>query len=178
MKEKRESLYIKIIKRVYGIHGYFDEYKKQEVNRIGNNAFLILFTLFWIELLATSFASLRVDSDLILEILIWSNLLIFFVILWYLAISVSRLKLDQVEAYDDTDFNLKLKRAKRKAIFTFFSSFIIERVLFFIFDLLDEDNKLSVWQKIISPKENIVWGIAAIFMGFTTYLILKSRIKK
>ncbi|TPR37743.1 DUF3278 domain-containing protein [Apilactobacillus micheneri] len=178
MNKQKESLYIKIIKHVYGIQGYFDEYKKQEVNRIGNNAFLILFSLFWIELLATSFASLRVDSDLILEILICSNLLIFFVILWYLAIAVSRLNLDQVEAYDDNDFHLKLKIAKKKAIFTFFLDFIIPRIFFFIFDLLDKDNELSIWQNIISPKENIVWGIGAIFMGFTTYLILKSRIKK
>lgn len=178
MNKQKESLYIKIIKRVYGIHGYFDEYKKQEVNRIGNNAFLILFTFFTLEMLLSSFSVMIFDSDDILMILMWSNILIFFIIIWYLAIAVSKLKLDQIEAYDDKDFYLKIKKAKKKAIFTVFSFFLTERIVFFILDSLDKDNKLSIWQNIISPRENIIWGVTAILMGIATYLILKSKIKK
>lgn len=35
------SLRDKIVKHFYGISGNFDEYKRQEVNRIGNNAFML-----------------------------------------------------------------------------------------------------------------------------------------
>ncbi|MCF7522908.1 DUF3278 domain-containing protein [Levilactobacillus brevis] len=37
----QENLWDKIVKHFYGISGNFDEYKRQEVNRIGNNAFMI-----------------------------------------------------------------------------------------------------------------------------------------
>lgn len=37
----QESLWDKIVKHFYRISGNFDEYKRQEVNRIGNNAFMI-----------------------------------------------------------------------------------------------------------------------------------------
>jgi succinate dehydrogenase/fumarate reductase cytochrome b subunit len=52
--KKRETLGVKVIKHFYGIHGVLDEYKRQEVNRIGNNAFLWL----WWYLLLSNFIAL------------------------------------------------------------------------------------------------------------------------
>ena len=42
MKHK-ETLMEKMIKRFYGISGVLDEYRLQEIRRIGNNAFIFLF---------------------------------------------------------------------------------------------------------------------------------------
>lgn len=43
MKTKKTSLWLKFIKRFYGINGELDEYREQEVNRIGNKLFIGLF---------------------------------------------------------------------------------------------------------------------------------------
>ena len=43
MKTKKISLWLKFIKRFYGINGKLDEYREQEVNRISNKLFIGLF---------------------------------------------------------------------------------------------------------------------------------------
>ncbi|WP_230937532.1 DUF3278 domain-containing protein [Streptococcus gallolyticus] len=43
MKTKKTSLWLKFIKRFYGINGELDEYREEEVNRIGNKLFIGLF---------------------------------------------------------------------------------------------------------------------------------------
>ena len=40
---KKEPLYEKLIKRIYGISGPLDEHKRREADRIGNKVFMILF---------------------------------------------------------------------------------------------------------------------------------------
>lgn len=47
---EKESLGVKIIKRFYGITGVYDEYKKQQVNQIGNKAFMAL----WVYMMVSS----------------------------------------------------------------------------------------------------------------------------
>ena len=42
---KKESLYEKLIKRIYGISGPLDEHKRREAEHIGNKIFMILFYL-------------------------------------------------------------------------------------------------------------------------------------
>ena len=42
---KKEHLYEKLIKRIYGISGPLDEHKRREADHIGNKVFMILFYL-------------------------------------------------------------------------------------------------------------------------------------
>ena len=42
---KKETLTEKLIKRIYGISGPLDEYKRREADRIGNQVFIVLFYL-------------------------------------------------------------------------------------------------------------------------------------
>ena len=42
---KKEPLYEKLIKRIYGISGPLDEHKRREAEHIGNKIFMILFYL-------------------------------------------------------------------------------------------------------------------------------------
>ncbi len=43
MKKSKGPLWPRFIKRFYGINGALDEYREQEVNRIGNKLFILLF---------------------------------------------------------------------------------------------------------------------------------------
>lgn len=43
MKVKKTSLWLRFMKRFYGINGELDEYREQEINRIGNKLFIGLF---------------------------------------------------------------------------------------------------------------------------------------
>ena len=40
---KKEPLYEKLIKRIYGVSGPLDEHKRREADRIGNKVFMVLF---------------------------------------------------------------------------------------------------------------------------------------
>lgn len=42
---KKEPLYEKLIKRIYGISGPLDEHKRREADHIGNKVFMVLFYL-------------------------------------------------------------------------------------------------------------------------------------
>ncbi|TPR19401.1 DUF3278 domain-containing protein [Apilactobacillus timberlakei] len=42
---KKESFYVKFTKYLYHVNCDFDEYKRSEVNRIGNNAFMLLIVI-------------------------------------------------------------------------------------------------------------------------------------
>ncbi|TPR40011.1 DUF3278 domain-containing protein [Apilactobacillus micheneri] len=178
MNEQKESLYIKIIKHFYGIHGYFDEYKQQQVNRIGNNAFLILLAFFFIEMLTIDISALIFNSDIIVDLLIFVNIFIILIVFLYIVVSMSGLKLNQFETYDNNEYKSLIKKAKVRTIYAALVFFIGERITFFVIDILDKDNNLSIWQNIISPKENIIWGITSILYGLAMYFTAKSRIKK
>ena len=54
MKHK-ETLMEKMIKRFYGISGVLDEYRLQEIRRIGNNAFIFLFYYIRCQMLSQSY---------------------------------------------------------------------------------------------------------------------------
>lgn len=50
-----ENLRDKVVKRWFGISGEFDEYKRQEVNRIGTNAFMLYIPIMLISLVLSGF---------------------------------------------------------------------------------------------------------------------------
>ncbi|UQS84709.1 DUF3278 domain-containing protein [Apilactobacillus apisilvae] len=179
MNNQKESFYIKFIKYLYHINGDIDEYKISEINRIGNNAFMILIVYFWLEIMALMvplFLSLNLQNTLL--IVFFSNALMLFIIMSYIYFSIYRLKLDQIDAYDEKDYLLKLKKAKRKSILGAFIFFVLERLLTLFIDFSNNTDHLSLIQLIISPKRNINWIIGALSVGVISYFRLKSKIKK
>ncbi|TPR37744.1 DUF3278 domain-containing protein [Apilactobacillus micheneri] len=179
MKKQKESFYVKFIKYLYNINDNFDEYKRSEVNRIGNNAFMFLIVYFWLETM--SFVVLVFSSfDLtdMLSIIFFSNALILFIIMSYISFSIYKLKLDHIDAYDDMDYHLKLKKLKRKSIFMSLIFFIIERLSTFYLDYSYNTDNLSLIQLIFSPRANINWFIGAVSVGFIYYFRTKSKINK
>ncbi|MBF0778002.1 DUF3278 domain-containing protein [Streptococcus cuniculi] len=55
----KETVTEKMIKRFYGITGPLDEYKRREVERIGNSCFVLLF---WLLLIGNAIALLLSDT--------------------------------------------------------------------------------------------------------------------
>lgn len=179
MKEKKESFYVKFIKYLYHVNGDFDEYKRAEVNRIGNNAFMFLIVYFWLETMSfIVFISLSFDLTNILLTIFFSHALILLIIMSYISFSIYRLKLDQIDAYDDKDYQLKLKKLKRKSIFMSLIFFILERLLTLFLDFNDNVDHLSLTKLILSPRANIIWIIGSISVGLIYYFRTKSKINK
>ncbi len=58
----KEGWAVKIIKRFYGISGVLDEYKKSQVEHIGNNAFMLMFGYMMIANLLVTLLHLRNQS--------------------------------------------------------------------------------------------------------------------
>ncbi|MCL0312152.1 DUF3278 domain-containing protein [Apilactobacillus sp. TMW 2.2459] len=179
MKKLKESFYTKLVRRIYGVRGEFDEYKEQQIDKIGSRAFLILFIYFWISTISLSILIMSsLSKDIILFIYFMCNGIMFFILICYLSMKVSKLKLNIAEAYDHDDYNGLLRKAKKKAIFASILFFMSERILFLLMNYFDEYNNLSLWQLIISPFDNILWLTGAIFVGVTSYFTLKHKTKK
>ncbi|MCP0887976.1 DUF3278 domain-containing protein [Ligilactobacillus sp. WILCCON 0076] len=109
------KLMLKIIKLFYGVEGVLDEYKLQQIDRIGNNAFLILFSYTIVSNLFVSFVSLN-DSQMTLSIFILVNILFsLVVVVGYIAIAMKRLNLNNQEVIAE-NYSQKLNRIKRRAL--------------------------------------------------------------
>ena len=109
------KLMLKIIKLFYGVEGVLDEYKLQQIDRIGNNAFLILFSYTIISNLFVSFVS-SMDSQMVLSIFILINILFsFIVVVGYIAISMNRLNLNNQEIIAEK-YSQKINRIKKRAL--------------------------------------------------------------
>ncbi len=92
MKDK-ETISTKLIKHFYGIAGPLDEHARQEVNRIGNNAYLMLLGYVSLSTLVACFLAIR-QPITAFEFLIASNLFVPIVLInSYVGISVYRLHL-------------------------------------------------------------------------------------
>ncbi|MDT2814684.1 DUF3278 domain-containing protein [Vagococcus carniphilus] len=95
MKNK-ESLTVKMIKRMYGVSGVLDEYRRGEIDKIGNKAFMILY----IYMPLSAFLALLFIEKAPREALfglIGSNLMIYSLITGYIGIKTSKLKLMDIE---------------------------------------------------------------------------------
>ena len=90
----KETISTKIIKWFYGIHGPLDEYRRNELNRIGNNIAIFLLS---INLLLSFIASLLMlstnNSELTLDIL----LLTVFASLGYILYETKRHHLTEID---------------------------------------------------------------------------------
>ncbi|MFT9358314.1 MAG: DUF3278 domain-containing protein [Liquorilactobacillus nagelii] len=57
---KSKSLIDKVLKKFYGIDGILDEYKKEQINKIGN---LIFIFMWWYLIISTFVATLLVSIN-------------------------------------------------------------------------------------------------------------------
>lgn len=106
----KETISTKIIKWFYGIHGPLDEYRRNELNRIGNNIAIFLLS---INLLLSFIASLLMlstnNSELTLDIL----LLTIFASLGYILYKTKRHHLTEIDVEAKQESKTKQKFIKR-----------------------------------------------------------------
>ncbi|QDR73381.1 DUF3278 domain-containing protein [Limosilactobacillus reuteri] len=110
----KETISTKIIKWFYGIHGPLDEYRRNELNRIGNNIAIFLLS---INLLLSFIASLLMlstnNSELTLDIVVSVLLLTVFVSLGYILYETKRHHLTEIDVEAKQVGKTKQKFIKR-----------------------------------------------------------------
>ncbi|EDX43195.1 MULTISPECIES: DUF3278 domain-containing protein [Limosilactobacillus] len=110
----KETISTKIIKWFYGIHGPLDEYRRNELNRIGNNIAILLLT---VNLLLSFIASLLMlstnNSELTLDIVVSVLLLTVFVSLGYILYETKRHHLTEIDVDAKQEGKIKQKFIKR-----------------------------------------------------------------
>ncbi|MDL2056543.1 DUF3278 domain-containing protein [Limosilactobacillus reuteri] len=110
----KETISTKIIKWFYGIHGPLDEYRRNELNRIGNNIAILLLT---VNLLLSFIASLLMlstnNSELTLDIVVSVLLLTVFVSLGYILYETKRHHLTEIDVEAKQEGKIKQKFIKR-----------------------------------------------------------------
>jgi hypothetical protein len=171
----KEKLWIRMMKRFYGISGVLDEYRRSQVEHIGNNAFMVMFWYMLLSnLLATIFAYKYPEATL--WVFIGCNLFfIIYVICGYIMIATSHLKLteNEVEPKD-------LVREKRKIIFkgiglgVYFA--VTMHLLEGLIDVVIGDG--NFFESILSPNGIIGSFLGGLFFGGMMYLVMIVRLKK
>ena len=110
----KETISTKIIKWFYGIHGPLDEYRRNELNRIGNNIAIFLLS---INLLLSFIASLLMlstnNSELTLDIVVSVLLLTVFASLGYILYETKRHHLTEIDVEAKQESKTKQKFIKR-----------------------------------------------------------------
>lgn len=174
MKAK-EGLAVKIIKRFYGISGVLSEYKKSQVEHIGNNAFMLMFGYTLVaNLLVTLFASKK--PELALWIFIGCNIFFtVFIVCGYILFATARLKLteNEVEAKE-------MAKEKKKTILKgiglgIYFAIAIHLLNGVLSKMLDEEDFLPY---IVSPARIVASIAGGCFFGGMMYLVLRLRLKK
>lgn len=157
--------------KFYGIEGELDEYKEKELNRIGNNAFILTSIYSFI---STLFCFLSFDQfgQNHLMILISVNMIVYFLLIpAYTATAIKFSGLTEIDM-DETEYS----KARQNSIFrSILSSFIyiISMCLFtagtnFIFDNVPIKRSLTDLNSLVS------WLIGGIIFGV---ILLFSRLK-
>ncbi|GEO70384.1 DUF3278 domain-containing protein [Levilactobacillus acidifarinae] len=111
----KSSLYVRLVKRFYGIDDVLDEYKLQQINHLGNVMFLWLMGYLMIGNLALMVAIVKAPAEQVLTIAIFVNLLVVASVIGVLIGVTRKLKLDDVEVAA-ADLPQRVKRLRWRAV--------------------------------------------------------------
>ncbi|MHA8110562.1 DUF3278 domain-containing protein [Lactobacillaceae bacterium Melli_B4] len=175
MKNNKRNWYLTLISYFYGVRGELDEYKVQEINRIGNNAFLFILIAWPLLILLTSFLPYLVGVHTALLILMVSSILILIGVSIYTASSVNKLHLADIDSYDEKDYQIWIKKSKHRAIILSVIFFLVERIFYTLFNAVSGGSFIN---SMLSVKDNLSCLIFSILMGIFSYYSMKQKIKK
>lgn len=113
----KESLRDKVIKHWFGISGNFDEYKHQEVNRIGTNAFMLYLPIIFVSILASLFIVAQQPENAVLLIIIIQLGYFMLIICPYIMTASRRSHLTDNEV-DEKNISKAYLTVGRKLLFT------------------------------------------------------------
>ena len=171
MKHK-ETLMEKMIKRFYGISGVLDEYRLQEIRRIGNNAFIFLFYYILLSnFVAVILMGMVGAEELLFGLCVINALVTAGGVGGYVLYQIHKLELAQIEVTEEQRIPMQRKYAVRCAL-----SGVSFGVLMTIFNAL-QSNKGFV-AEVFSLKSLVLFVFEVVFFGGSMYLLIRYRMKK
>ena len=171
-----EHLGTKIIKRFYGITGPLDEYRYQEITRIGNNAFIFL----WIYLMISNLVAVcfgLLNAEVTLYVYVSVNVFVtIFGISAYIIWESKRKQLTKIDVED-----IDIHSFKKKMIISTIIGASMYGLMMFVFNSLMavrfDDN--TEFFKYLFSKHNIILSIIQMVgFGVIIYLFQLYRLKK
>lgn len=164
----------KMIKLFYGIEGLLDEYKKEQLNKFGNIAFILI----WWYLMISGFIAMLLyvnNSEFAIKFLISGNLVVAFLALFSAVGFLRKKKLDIVEV-DKSKYPDKKKKYFRKSIGVGIYFGVTIHILNAIIDkIIQNENFLTS----ISSVNNICTAVfEGIGFGICMYIVYILRLKK
>lgn len=173
MRDK-ESILTKMIKKAYDISGPLDEYKRSEINRIGNNAFMML----WLYLLFTSFCTLLVisltnidayDISLSLSLLLSNLIFSIDIIGGYVIYATRKAKLSEIDVTVDNYPKQKRLLKKKSAL----QGISWGMSMFLIMGAISPN-----FSSLFSWISFVIWLISGALFGLIMYWYHASNLKK
>ncbi|UQS85940.1 DUF3278 domain-containing protein (plasmid) [Nicoliella spurrieriana] len=178
MKNERESLYVRYLKYFYGINGPLDEYRENEINKIGNHLFLVLFNYNVVSTLLIIIFAFNGNSFNALMWLIIANAVVIMIIVFYASFKVQSLRLDRIDVDSNNDYAITLKHLRRKTLRLALLFFVVERGFSTIFETVTSDYHGALWQNVTSIYDNSVALVITIGFAVGTYRGLKRKIDR
>ncbi|MGO2082309.1 DUF3278 domain-containing protein [Vagococcus sp.] len=172
MKSK-ETMTQKLLKRLLGINGVFDEYREQEANRIGANVFAWLWWYLMLSNMIAFMVAIKYPVITLWTLLSVHTIVFAFIIPAYLLLAVSDRKLDEYEVTEEEEPKVK-RRMKKKAVLSavlFMSLFVIQDIV----DIMIFDGK---WQDLVSLPRVIGLFIGGCFFGGVMYSLVLVNLRK
>ncbi|MGX7024499.1 DUF3278 domain-containing protein [Vagococcus hydrophili] len=122
---KEEKMITRLIKHIYGITGVIDEYKRSEINRIGNNAFMFTWLVSFISMMVCLVLAMYIDPAIIFWGYLSINMLNIFITMCYIGYQVDYLGLGNYDK-EEIDYRREKKALLRRMILSgvFFTTYM------------------------------------------------------
>ncbi|MCT4486898.1 DUF3278 domain-containing protein [Levilactobacillus parabrevis] len=175
--KKGITLRDRVVKHFFNISGDFDEYKRQEVNRIGTNALLMCIPALLLPPLIAIFWATTSPEYALLGIILFNSIFFGVVVCPYLAIACHRAHLtdNEVDANDmPMAWGHVLKSALGQAIYFAVFTYLLKALLNWFFD---GDNFVQQLVSLGNIKGSVLGGIFfGVIMGITNWGRLKKQL--
>ena len=171
---KKEPLYEKLIKRIYGISGPLDEHKRREADRIGNKVFMVLFYLMTLGNLIPLLLAYKYPQ---LVALVYPPLILVIALIaaGYLTYQMQKTGITTIEP--DMLSQKEKKQLRNPGLKAGLCYGII---MLFGIPLLDilMDNSKSYLTSLLNTRSILSTIVAAFFFGLTVHIVVTLRIQK
>ena len=171
---KKEPLYEKLIKRIYGISGPLDEHKRREADHIGNKVFMVLFYLMTLGNLIPFVLAFRYP-----QVVAFGYPIIIFLISMVCAIYVtSQTTKTGIASIDPDVLNQKEKKQLRYPGLK--AGSIYGTVIFFIIPLIDTltSENPNFISSLLNTKHIFKTILGAFFFGVMIHIVDSLRIAR
>lgn len=165
----------RLIKQFYGFNGGLDEYQRQVLDRIGQNAFLSLIGYVLSSSIVMGLLTAWIGGTTIVFIWLMANLVVVNLILGYIAQTVARLKLTQLEV-PTADYHRVLRQTAKRCGWQTLRMLIYVQVMMPLLSVAFDHQRY--WQAFMSTRQLKTLLLFTIVGGGGPLLIRLRRIKK